>query len=852
MSLPTGVSTTHSRVAEILPVPVGHELLSCLRRWAIPFEFDRETAQLLLDEGTEEDRAGIWQAFLKAIQSDTKLPITIAQPGRFAFSAYVRDALVEDWLITEEDRQIFSRLNERLAGHFEQRWQATLAREIDAEPSSDTSLPGDTLYLEQSLYHQFAADPEIAFERFEQLFGEYEWMNAAAVCDRLVTIARAYEDRLPAGRRFWLNYYKGKVYDVMARAPGADGRAALDHRADERRALVRLLADINQASFGGDERTELAATINVQLGNIALLDGRLADAAAHLEAASQGFAQIGSFPQEIAALNNLGLVLLQQRRLEDAVRHYDMLRQRLLAGHGDDSYSLAVASLNLGNAYAEVAARREVDAASFDEVEQLARKAADQFKQAFDEFEQSGFAYGQGLAAATLGRWFLLRGEYEEAIAFLRAALRFLPSDSEEHKEVEQWLNIAQQRQTTHPEPEEQVNLPELTDVQRLAMMYQFSRHVHHPHSLLAIEYEYQATWRELQTLAVAGTAQSESAAQLQQAVMLFNAGRFRESLARLEEAARLARREGNERTGLQALALAPSAWECLGDLPRSVEAATRLLARARQLGSADYEMRAGFRLANGLAIIDGRGRWPEFSAVLLEGLSAARQLGNPFYEVYHLLTLGDCAWKAGQMEQGYGWLQDALNRLGADVEQEHFFRTAIYQSLSGRMRKSGNYTEALRYAQIAVGEAQRTDNPFYLASAGLALAEADLARGEATAALQGVEKLLLQARERQWSGIEQQAEYLRSEAFLQLRLAESAHAAVSRSLMLARASKMREAEVRCLINLGQALAAQGRLDEARHTLSSARSLSQERNYADHFTQADALLQSITAHGATP
>lgn len=852
MSLPTGVSTTHSRVAEILPVPVGPELLSCLRRWAIPFEFDREMAQMLLDDRTEEERSGIWRSFLQAIQGDAKLPIAIAQPGRFAFSAYVRDALVENWLATEADRQIYARLNERLADYFEQRWQATLACETDAEPLLETSNAGDTFYLEQSLYHQFAADSETAFERFERLFEEYEWMNAAAVCDRLVTIARAYEDRLPAGRRFWLNYYKGKVFDVMARAPGADGRAALNHRADERRALTRLLDDINQASFGGNERTELAATINVQLGNIALLDGRLADAAGHLEAASQGFAQIGSFHQEIAALNNLGLVLLQQRRLEDAVRHYDMLRQRLLAEHGDDSYSLAVASLNLGNAYAEVAARREVNAAGFDEVEQLAHKAADQFKQAFDEFEQSGFAYGQGLAAATLGRWFLLRGEYEDAIAFLRAALQLLPSDSEERNEVEQWLDIAQQRQTTHPEPEEQVNLPELTDVQRLAMMYQFSRHVHHPHSLLAIEHEYQATWRELQTLAVAGAAQSESAAQLQQAVKLFNAGRFQESLARLEEAARLARSEDNERIELQALAWAPSAWECLGDLPRSMEAATRLLARARQVGSADYEMRAGVRLASGLAVIDGRGRWPEISAVLLEGLSTARQLGNAFYEVYHLLTLGDCAWKAGHMEQGYGWLQDALNRLGADVEQEHFFRTVIYQSFSGWMRTNGNLAEALRFAQIAVGEAQRTDNPFYLARARLALAEVDLARGEATAALQGVEKLLLQAREQQWSGIEQQAEYLRSEAFLQLGLTESAHAAVSRSLMLARASKVHEAEVRCLINLGRALAAQGRLDEGRHTLSSARSLSQERNYADHFAQAEALLQTITAQGATP
>ncbi len=821
------------------------DLAIALMAWSIPHEFDHQIALALLDDLPEDRQTETWEAFLRELGQGAKLPIRVTQAGQFALSSPAREQSIAKWVASERSRKTYLRLNRLLADYFEKQWHQASTPQLGGSVS--------TYYLEESLFHHFVCDPAPAFDRFERLFQEYEWLKASSVCDRLLKIADTFENQLTVGQQLWLGYYRGKLYDVMARSPGTDGQTAMSHRREQRRVFEALLTAIDSKSNTAVVVADLRAMINVQLGNLALVDGgRLPEAADYFSRAVSDFQEAGSHDRELAAQNNLGLVLMQQRRLEEAVQHYEEMRRWLTASPAKDSYSLAVLSLNLGNAYAEVAASEEAKAARFEDVETLARKAADQFKQALDEFEESGFVYGQALAAATLGRWFLLRGEYEEAIAVLRAALQLLPKDSEERKEVEQWLEIAQQRRTTQTEPEKGIRLPELTDIQRLAMMYQFSRHVQQPHSLMAVEHEYQANWRELQAFTVAGASQSESADQLKQAVLLFNAGKFQGALARMEDTVRLARTEGNVRIELQALAWMPSIWECLGNFSKSIEASARLLAQAKQTGSADYQMRAGFRLASGLAAIDGRARWPEVSAVLLEGLQIARQLGNVFYEVYHLLTLGDCAWKAGQVEQGHGWLQDALNRLGPTVEQQHFFRASICQSLSGLMRQAGNHAEAIRYAQIAVGEATRTGSPYYLAGARLTLAQADLIRGDVAAALQTTEEVLPQARESQWRGIEQQGEYLRSEALVRLGLAASAYTAATRALELARASNMREAEVKCLVNVGEALSAQGKFDGARHTLSAARRLSQERNYADHFAQAEALLQTIAASGATP
>jgi len=92
------------------------------------------------------------------------------------------------------------------------------------------------------------------------------------------------------------------------------------------------------------------------------------------------------------------------------------------------------------------------------------------------------------------------------------------------------------------------------------------------------------------------------------------------------------------------------------------------------------------------------------------------------------------------------------------------------------------------------------------------------------------------------WKGNEQVAEYLRGELLREMGHPDQAESAARRALELVREMKFKEEEVECLLSLGQVLLALKRHEEAREILQQARRLSQERDYADHFEEAEELL----------
>lgn len=221
------------------------------------------------------------------------------------------------------------------------------------------------------------------------------------------------------------------------------------------------------------------------------------------------------------------------------------------------------------------------------------------------------------------------------------------------------------------------------------------------------------------------------------------NKGEYHLALSCCQEALDIAQRERDLNGQMDALSGLAVAWANLGETQRYIESSTRLLAAARRADNKKYEVVAGLRLADGLAIVDLRGRWSEIRPLLLDGLQTARQLGDNFWIVYHLMQLGDNALNVGETDAGYGWLQDALNALTPDTESAPFFRYRIYESLSNWAWGQGDRAEALRYAEMALGAARERGNPDFVAHAQLRLARVQRWRGELNEALELTEEAL-------------------------------------------------------------------------------------------------------------
>jgi tetratricopeptide (TPR) repeat protein len=336
----------------------------------------------------------------------------------------------------------------------------------------------------------------------------------------------------------------------------------------------------------------------------------------------------------------------------------------------------------------------------------------------------------------------------------------------------------------------------------------------------------------------------------IEQGQQHFNRGDYRRAVTCYQEAAVLARAQGKDDAELFALAALGFAFQNLGDFQKMIEVATQLLARARQTQDETYQMEAPFILVIALARLDLRGRWRELKPLLLEGVQLARHLGNHFSEIYHLARLGRYAVRMGEEEQGFTWLQEALNLIRPETENRFYLLGEVYGSLSLLMRKRGIHAEAIRYAEMAVGARRDRGNPQFVVTAQLFLIRAELAQGERGEALRLVEIVLPQAHHMGWKAKEQEAAYLKGEIERELGHAEEAEVAARQALQLAQEMKLKEEEVECLLSLGQALLTQKRYDEACELLKQARRLSQERNYDDHFNTAEALLRTLDVGGA--
>ncbi len=329
----------------------------------------------------------------------------------------------------------------------------------------------------------------------------------------------------------------------------------------------------------------------------------------------------------------------------------------------------------------------------------------------------------------------------------------------------------------------------------------------------------------------------------IQQARTCFERGDFQGAIAYLEEAIASAHAQGRDDIELNALANLSAAWGNLANHQKEVETATRLLARARTLQREEFEMRATLRLAEALAALDLRSRWHELKPLLLEGLTMAQRRGDSYFELYHLMKLGEFAVTMHEHDDGATWLQDALNLLRFDTPQHAWFRCQINAALAHLMQQRGNAPEAVRYAEIAVGSASDYGNPMFLADARLTLAKAEQARGNPAEAERLIAALLPQAHQMQWRNLEQQAEYHHSLALYALGKAAEAQHAARHALDLADELKAKEAGVLCRISLGRALLALKQHDQAREVLGQARRLAQERNYPDHFSTIEQLMR---------
>jgi tetratricopeptide (TPR) repeat protein len=330
----------------------------------------------------------------------------------------------------------------------------------------------------------------------------------------------------------------------------------------------------------------------------------------------------------------------------------------------------------------------------------------------------------------------------------------------------------------------------------------------------------------------------------IQKGTRLFDRGDFRAASKCYEKAATAAHASGDIDEELAALDALAVAMGSLGNPGNAEEAAMRLLTRSQQSSRDDYEMIAILRLTDALADMDLRGRWYQIQPLLLRSLATAQWLREPFYEVYCLLKLGDYAVRLG--EAGEARLREAMAAIVPGMESEPWFRGEIYSALSRLKRQQEDYAEAVRFAAMALGQAQLRGRPDMMAEMQLVLAQAEAARGDRGEALRLAEEARTAANQHRWRSIQQQAERICGELERALHHAVRAEAATRRALELARELGLKQEEVDCLLDLGQVLADLRQRGGAREALDQARRLSQARGYAEQAVLCGKLLSELT------
>ena len=154
--------------------------------------------------------------------------------------------------------------------------------------------------------------------------------------------------------------------------------------------------------------------------------------------------------------------------------------------------------------------------------------------------------------------------------------------------------------------------------------------------------------------------------------------------------------------------------------------------------------------------------------------------------------------------------------------------------------------SEAVYYAELAVDAFHNySSDTFFVSEVQIILARIKQAQGEQTGTLDLVRAILPQAQQMGWKQVEQEAEYIRSEAERELGHIKEAETAAQRALQLAQEMEQKEEAVKALLSLGQIHLIQKQSDEALKILYQAQRLSQEYGYADHFNKARVLLKGF-------
>lgn len=830
-----------------------------LGHWALPEILDRDIALYLLEDWPASLREEAWQGFLVAARRGPLMTLVHEdQPGRFTLDVALRQTLLAVWQSDKARQKEYHRLHQRLVEYYTARWEAlnrsSAIGDLELRQPALSQVEQMVL-LQQGLYHHFAYDPVSAFERFEQLFQQYEWSDAAPICQSLYNVAATYRDSLLPRHRFWLDFYQAKLAGVQARfLHRYERERSVQLQLAEKKGLEVLLERLAASQIHSDERVELEGWIHTQLGHLVLLrmpfrvgrisldDPYMRSALYNFTQAAERFVRLGSLRDEITARNNIGLVYQQAGAPEKAIAEYEAAKARLTGEDPDQLYALAVLCFNLGSVKEDLAHRTH-DA-------NLEREAIRYYEQAAGIFELVRFNYGRGLALLSWGRYLVLQGNLVEAEKKLQEALEILAEVNAPEAEIARAC-LQQLRNRLDLQREEGTHKLEvhLDTEPWFALFVVGGTKIQYIVSQTLLRTIYEGEGYDLRAMQISPSfspplkKETGDEDPIKQARAAFRQGYFRKAAGWYGLAEVQAHAYNQTAKELMALSGQAVSWLYAGELQRGFEVAAHLLARARQQRDSNYQMQAVLWLTAGIAGIDLRNRWREIRPLLLEGLDVARKKGDTFYEVYHLMRLGDYAVRIGEEELGFAWLQEALNALPhANMEEQDFFRAEIYQALSEFMRNRDELAEALRYAEMSLGAAEEDGNPAFVAGARLALAKVQQALSQTDKALLLVDEVLDAAVRYGWMAHEQQAQQLRAELLIEEGHFQEARPAARRAWELAQEMHAKEAQVRALLSLGQALIALNEKDSARHTLSLARRLSQERDYEDHFRRAETLL----------
>lgn len=254
----------------------GPRQAEVMRACAVPRWFDLAVLAVL------RDRADGNQRVLELLRG-----YSFVRPlgaGRFAYSAEVRVALLEEWRAARPAE--LHALNRRLAAHFADRAAPT----ADQQRLPDAALAmlpnGDwALWQREALYHQLMLDPHAGMAQLRAEFDQAEAGARLADCEAL--LQTALEAPLDARDQLWLRYLRTRLDRLALRLPATS----------EQLTAILATPDLDSA---------LAASARQTLGEVLAETGQWAGATALYQRSLAYFEQIDDRPKAAELMLLLG------------------------------------------------------------------------------------------------------------------------------------------------------------------------------------------------------------------------------------------------------------------------------------------------------------------------------------------------------------------------------------------------------------------------------------------------------------------------------------------------------------------------------------------------------------------